>query len=122
MTTYFVTDQTTNETVTVTDENLAETVELFKERLRQKCVEHFPVIKIEQVDDNTQWLNTPGLVDTDEGVYAVFNFFTGTHEPAGTAAETLAKRAVLVEQYVNEAYAMPSILTDGATPRVEVMP
>ncbi len=118
MTTYYLTDYTTDETVSVSEEQLLDTLALFKAKLRQKCVEYFPIVKIEQHGADTTWSRVFDLLETTEGVYSVFNYYTGTHESEGTAAETLSKRAVLVERYVEEAYDPPYTITT----KVEVMP
>lgn len=118
MTTYYLTDYTTDETVSVPEEQLLETVALFRSKLRQKCVEYFPIVKIEQVGTDTTWSRVFDLSETAEGVYSVFNYYSGTHETEGTAAETLSKRAALIERYVEEAYEVPYTVVT----KVEVLP
>lgn len=63
---------------------------------------HRFVIAKEVVDgNNTTWMNADLLNDSEEGMYQVFNQFTGQHEPIDGLTNSVNRMTQLKDKFIN---------------------
>lgn len=104
---YFVSDEQTKTEndhlvcVVGTQEDANLKAQQNKQEFLEQELHRFSIAK-EVVDgNNTTWMNADLLNDSEEGIYQVFNQFTGQHEPIDGLSNAINRMTELKNDFIN---------------------